>query len=221
MTTPVISVLPSSPLKSVARLLSEHRFRILPVVSQYEEVLGVVSERDFLLKQRGRAAKPSLVSRLLGTDATARRENTKIDAVTAGEAMTSPAVTVDAEDRIERVAGIMLERRVGSLPVVDRDRLVGIVVRSDLMRLFTASDEDLADSIRHDVVQRTLLLPPEQFEVRVIFGVVRIRGHVRRRLLADLIKQAITRHPGVIRVDAEITWDLDDRMRPATLAVAR
>ena len=55
----------------------------------------------------------------------------------------------------------------------------------------------------------------------LIFGVVRIRGHVRRRLLADLIKQAINRHPGVIRVDAEITWDLDDRLRPATLAVAR
>jgi CBS domain-containing protein len=211
MTTPVVSVHPSTPLKTVARLLAEHRFRILPVVSRTGEVLGVVSERDFLLKQRGSDGVDRLkLGPFSVAGAETRRQLQKIEAAVAGEAMTSPAVTVVADQRIDDVAGLMLDHGVGSLPVVEDGRLVGIVARSDLVRLFTASDEQLAESVRQDIVRRTLLLPPEQFDVLVINGVMRVRGHVERRLLADLIAQTIRRHPGVIRVETEITWDVDD-----------
>jgi CBS domain-containing protein len=223
MTTPVVSVQPTTPLKTVARLLAEHRFRILPVVSRTGEVLGVVSERDFLIKQRGSSGVDRWkLGPFSVTGAEARRQLAKIEATVAGEAMTAPAVTVAADQRIDHVAGLMLDHGVGSLPVVEDGRLVGIVARSDLVRLFTASDQQLAESIRQDILRRTLLLPPEQFDVLVINGVVRVRGHVERRLLADLLAQTIRRYPGVIRVETEITWDVDDTEEaPRQLSVLR
>jgi CBS-domain-containing membrane protein len=208
MTSPVVSVQPTTPLKTVARLLSTHSFRILPVVAANGTVLGVVSERDFLLKQRGPVAthRWSLAT-ILGADRLGRHELAKIAATTAAEAMTSPAVTVDAGERIDRAAGAMLDQGVGSLPVVEAARLVGIVTRSDLVRVFTGSDEELAESIRQDVLRRTLLLPPAQFDVQVHNGVVHVRGHVEHKLLADLLADTIARHPGVIRVATEVTWE--------------
>jgi CBS domain-containing protein len=207
MTSPVVSVQPTTPLKTVAQLLSTHTFRILPVVAANGTVLGVVSERDFLLKQRGPvAAHRWSLATILGANRLGRGELAKIAATTADEAMTSPAVTVDAGERIDRAAGAMLDHGVGSLPVVEAARLVGIVTRSDLVRVFAGSDAELEESIRQDVLHRTLLLPPAQFSVQVHHGVVHLRGHVEHKLLADLLVETIARHPGVIRVETEVTW---------------
>jgi CBS domain-containing protein len=212
MTSEVITVQPTTPLKTVARLLDHYGFRILPVVSRDMDVLGVVSERDFLIKQRGRSSVGRWhLGGFTWTGAEARRRLAKVEAVTAGEAMTSPAVTIDADAAVDEAAGRMLDNRVGSLPVVDDGRLVGILTRSDLVKLFTGSDDELAHSIREEVLQRTLLLPPGQFEVQVHNGIVHVRGHVERRALAELLTQTIARYPGVIRVESEISWLDDDR----------
>jgi CBS domain-containing protein len=211
MTSDVIAVEPTASLKTVAGLLAAYGFRILPVISPVGEVQGVVSERDLILKQAGaHAVDRRRLGWILGETADTRRQLAKIGAATAGEAMTSPAVTVDVDDRIDEVAAVMVDRVVDSLPVTDVDRLVGIVTRSDLVRLFTVADDELADSIQGDIVRRTLLLPPEDFDVRVRQGIVHVRGHVQRRELADLIAHAVARHPGVVRVEAEISWDQND-----------
>jgi CBS domain-containing protein len=212
MTTDVVSVLPTSPLKTAARLMVEHGYRMVPVVDAHRHVLGVVSERDLLLKQRdGVTTSHGLFHRLLRPGS--RTKSRPAEATTAGEVMTSPAVTVSVHDRVDRVAGMMLDNRRGSLPVVDQGRLVGIVTRSDLLRLFLESDEALTETVRNDILRRTLLLPPDQFDVRVVFGVVKIRGHVARRALAQLVVDAVSHHAGVIGVQAEITWETHRRNR--------
>jgi CBS domain-containing protein len=211
MTEDVVAVEPSTPLKTVAGFLAEYGFRILPVITPVGEVLGVVSERDLILKQAGaEAVARRRLGWIRGETAERRQKLAKIGAATAGEAMTSPAVTVDVDARIDQVAAVMVDRAVDSLPVTDHDRLAGIVTRSDLVRLFTAADDELAESIQRDVVRRTLLLPPEDFDVQVRHGIVRVRGHVQRPELADLIAHTIARHPGVVRVEAEISWDPGD-----------
>jgi CBS domain-containing protein len=71
--------------------------------------------------------------------------------------MTSPAVTVTADDTLERAARLMYTRKVKRLPVVDANgHLVGIIGRADLLTVFDRSDEDIRREILDRVIQREL-----------------------------------------------------------------
>jgi CBS domain-containing protein len=72
----------------------------------------------------------------------------KLRAHTAGEAMTAPALTIEPSQPVAEAARRMVDRGVNRLPVVEDGRLVGIVTRADLVRLFTRSDEEIARAIR-------------------------------------------------------------------------
>jgi CBS domain-containing protein len=124
--------------------------------------------------------------------------------------MTSPAITVDASRSIHHAAGVMIERRVNRLPVVEGGRLVGIVTRADLVRAFVRSDEQLAETIRDDVMLRSLWIDPTRFVVEVADGVATIRGSVERRSTATMIVHLVEMVPGVVGVNADIAWSVDD-----------
>ena len=98
--------------------------------------------------------------------------------------MTSPVITVGPEVLIADAAAVMTKHRINRLPVIDDGRLIGIVTRADLVRSYVRTDEQLADSIREDVLVRTLWLDPEAFEVTVVDGIATIRARsigARRR----------------------------------------
>lgn len=211
MVRSVLSVRPETPLKEVARLFSEHRYRILPVVTEDGAVVGVVAEADFLLKQRGaEAVSRRRFARILGEATESRLQLAKVEADTAGEAMTSPAITIDADRSIGQAAATLIERAVDSLPVMRQGVLVGIVTRSDLVRVYTRTDEQVLEAIRSEIVRWTLLLEPSQFHVTVTDGVVVIRGRVERRSMAEMVGPLVAMHPAVIRVDADVSWEIDD-----------
>lgn len=212
MTTSVVAVRPATPLKDVARLLVEHRISGLPVVDDDGAVLGVVSEADFLMKEQGPEAIPHRpLGRIFGESQASRSQQAKVDALTAGEAMTAPAVTIEPGRRIIEAAAIMTTRRLNRLPVVENGRLVGIVTRADLVRAYVSSDEELVRTIREEVLLRTLWLDPVPFDVRVVDGVAAIRGRVERRSTAEMIERAVALVPGIVDVNAAIEWSLDDR----------
>ena len=212
MTTSVVAVRPATPLKDVARLLVEHRISGLPVVDDDGAVLGVVSEADFLMKEQGAEAVPHRpLARIFGESQASRSQQAKVDALTAGEAMTAPAVTIEPGRRIIEAATIMTTRRLNRLPVVENGRLVGIVTRADLVRAYVSSDEELVRTIREEVLLRTLWLDPVPFDVRVVDGVAAIRGRVERRSTAEMIERAVALVPGIVDVNAAIEWSLDDR----------
>ena len=219
MTQSVISVLPETPLKEVARLLVSNRISGVPVVDSKGAVLGVVSEADFLAKQRGPHSVPRGVLARLGREsAAARAQTVKRWAVTAGEAMTAPAITVAPGQPIGDGAAIMFERAVNRLPVVDDGRLVGMITRADLVRAFVQSDEELARTISEDVLLRVLWLDPSAFVVKVKDGVASIRGHVDRRSIAEMLERAARMVPGIVDVEANVTWAADDsRTEPMAL----
>jgi CBS-domain-containing membrane protein len=207
----VLTVSPQTPLKDVAQLLVDRRISGVPVVDDEGHVLGVVSEADFLVKEQGPDQVPHrALSRFIGESRETRRALAKVAAVTAGEAMTSPAVTVEPWTSIPQAAAKMTSLGVNRLPVVDDGRLVGIVTRADLVRSYVRSDDDLARTIRFEVIRQMLWLDPASFTIEVRDGVASISGSVDRRSTADMIARSIAMIPGIVDVDASVRWRIED-----------
>ena len=222
MSAPVFTVRRETPLKEVARLLIDNGVSGVPVVDEAGAVLGVVSEADFLLKEQGAAEiRHRRLAGLLGESVETQHQLGVVAARTAGEAMTSPAVTIAANRSIREAAAVMTHQRVKRLPVIEHDQLVGIVTRADLVRAYLRSDQELVDTIRTDVLLGILWLEPLAFEVAVVNGEASVRGHVERRSTAEIIGDTVRMVPGIVAVDAEIGWTVDDRdLAPAEGDVA-
>lgn len=211
MTADVVTVRPTTPIKDAARLLVEHRISGMPVVDG-GRVVGVISEGDLIVKEHGAdPVERRPLARIFGDSPETRAQLAKIVALTAGDAMTAPAITISADALVAEAAATMMRRGVNRLPVVDSDELVGVVSRADIVRAFVRTDEELAEAIREDVLYKTLWLDPSLFEVVVTKGKARIRGQVERRSEADVIERIAMMVPGIVGVENELTWTLDDR----------
>ena len=207
MTRDVVSVTPDIPLKDVAAMLVERGISGLPVCGPDGVVVGVLSEADLLVKQGGSPERSGGLFAWLVETASAP-ELAKLRAHTAGEAMTAPAVTVETASPVSEAARTMVSLGVNRLPVVEDGRLVGIVTRADLVRLFTRSDEEIARDIRQDVVKR-LWIAPERIEVDVEQGEVVLRGEVDTEVEAALLEKRIPLVAGVVGVRSELSWAVD------------
>jgi CBS domain-containing protein len=222
MTGSVTAVLPDTPLKHVARLLVSGGISGVPVVDADRHVLGVVSEADLLIKEQGAAALPHRrAARVRGESKSTVEGMAKVEATTAGAAMSSPAITIGAEAGLPAAAAIMVERGVNRLPVVRDGVLIGIVTRADLIRAYVRTDAQIAETIREDVLLRHLLVNPVLFDITVTNGVVRIRGRAETRSIAEMIERLVAVVPGVIALQADLTWALDDNHIEAPLRDVR
>ncbi len=202
MTTEVLTVTPETSLKQVAELLTARGIAGVPVVDEENHVLGVVSEADIILKER-RIATPDALHRMLHrTNGNAAKKAAR----TAGEAMTSPAITLTAMRRVDVAAALMLDKQVNRLPVVDdHGVLVGIVTRADLVRAFVHTDAEIATEIREEVLLRELWLRPEDFDLTVERGDVTVAGHLPNEDERELLIRRIGLVPGVVSVEVNET----------------
>ncbi len=212
MTRGVVSVRPETPLKDVALLMIERGISGVPVVDDAGAVIGVVSEADFVIKERGvGAVRHRLLAGIFGKSKRTQAELAKIEATTAGEAMTRPPITIDAADTLQLAAGLMADRKVNRLPVIRDGLLVGIVTRADVVRAFVRTDADLERLVREEVLAKTAFaLEPDTFDVAASGGVVRLAGRVDRRSLADTIVEVTRGLGGIVGVESELTWEIDD-----------
>jgi CBS domain-containing protein len=205
MTTEVLTVKPDTSLKQVAELLSRCGISGLPVVDAEGQVLGVVSEADIILKER-RRRQPGFWRRMLDRE---EPLSAKATARTAGEAMTSPAVTITGDRRVDAAAALMLDRQVNRLPVLDRaGKLAGIVSRADLVRAFVHTDDELAREIREEVLVHELWLNPEDFRVTVERGEVTVDAPTQTQAERELLARRVGLVPGVVAVEVHTVTEV-------------
>jgi CBS domain-containing protein len=212
MTRDPMTVTPGTTLKDVAAILSGKGISGLPVVDGESRVLGVVSEADILRKEQGGGGRRGgALGWLLDRD----EPDPKLEARTAGEAMTSPALTIEPGRPASEAARTMVEKEINRLPVVSEGRLVGIVTRADLVRAFTRPDKEIEREIRDDVLLSTLWIDPSRVSISVANGEVSLAGEVETRTQAELVEAYVRRVPGVVDVHSELEWSVDDLARRA------
>jgi CBS domain-containing protein len=208
MTTEAVTVEPSTPFKEIVARLARHRISAVPVLDPDRRVLGVVTEADLLLKQEHLDAAvnvPPVWSRRR------RQEREKAAAVLAGKLMTAPATTVSPTTTVTEAARLALAAGAQLLPVVDEaDRLVGIVNRADLLRVFTRPDQAIEREVMDDIIVDDFGMAPSRFFIHVDDGVVILQGRVERRSLVPYLVRAVNGVEGVVRVEDRLTFDLDD-----------
>ncbi|MEU4091604.1 CBS domain-containing protein [Streptomyces sp. NPDC026673] len=209
MTKAVVSVRPDTPFKEIAMLLAEHDVTAVPVVDDGNRPVGVVSEADLLRKEAGQPDPTGLLP--------ARHprpgERSRNAATTAEGLMSTPPVVARPEWSVVEAARLMERRGVKRLPVVDETgRLVGLVSRADLLRLFLRRDRAIREEITGDLLVKTLGLAPDAVTVDVVDGNVSLEGVVDRRSLVPVVTELCRGVDGVIEVEARLGYTADDRL---------
>ncbi len=125
MTKKVITVAPETSLPDAHRLMKLNHIRRLPVVDKKGKLLGIVTIGDI------REASPSDATTLSVWEL-----HYLLSKLTVGKIMTPSPITIKPEASISEAAQLMLENKIGGLPVVDDDnKVVGIITESDIFRL--------------------------------------------------------------------------------------
>lgn len=124
MTTAPITVTPSTTVVEAKALMARCHIRHLLVVED-GRLLGILTDRDIRLN----LASPA-------TSLSVWELNYLLARLTVDQIMTKAVITVDPQADARSAARLMLEHKIGGLPVVDGRRLVGIVTETDLVRAF-------------------------------------------------------------------------------------
>lgn len=195
MTHTAVAIGREASYKEIVELMDQWKVSAVPVLEGEGRVVGVVSEADLLPKEEFRQDDPRLPDQL--------EEASKAGGVLAEELMSSPAVTVHPDATLAEAAQIMARKHVKRLPVVNGvGMLEGVMSRSDLLKVFLRTDEEIEEEIRDAVLAE--LAPPVHLHASVKDGVVTLRGSLRDRALVPLAARAIRAVEGVVDVRMEL-----------------
>jgi CBS domain-containing protein len=219
MTTEVITARDDASVAQIVTLLTERQVSAVPIIDEFDVVLGVVSWTD--LHKKIEISAPQNAGR-------ARWWHRAVPPLpqwpegTAVELMSGPPLTIAADAPLPAAARMMYRGDVGRLLVVDSDsRLRGIVTRSDLLKIHARLDTVIRDEVMQHVLGRTLMIPAGTVEATVDDGVVTLTGRTTGKTTAVAAVRLTEAVPGVTDVIDRLDFDLDDTVAAAVPAAGR
>ncbi len=137
MTKDVITVGPDTPVTEIARILAKNNISGVPVVDSNGKVIGIVSEADLLIKHN----KNEVPYRLALFGLWVVPDESIVEAykaargdTTAADVMTRNVITFNEEDEVDKIAEVMVKKKINRVPILSNGKLVGIVSRGDIIR---------------------------------------------------------------------------------------
>lgn len=124
MSHPVITVKPDLPIMEALNLMKKEKIRRTPVVDK-GKLIGIISDKDLL------NASPSDATSLSVWEI-----NYLLSQITVREVMTREVITIDEDTPIEEAARLMADNKIGGVPVMRGDRVVGLITETDLFKIF-------------------------------------------------------------------------------------
>jgi len=210
MTTSVETVRPDTPVHEVARQMADKRISGMPVVDESGKLVGIVTEGDLLRRvELGTDQRPRWLQ-IFTSNAKLADEYVQTRGRLAGDVMSRDVVTIAPTAPLTEVVDKMERNRVKRLPVIEGDRLVGIVTRGNLIcALGAAAPAEEAVQVddrrlRDQVLAEFRRLPwglKSESNVVVSGGVVHLWGLVSTPHEQAALRVAAEQIPGVKRVE--------------------
>lgn len=201
MSTEVVVVAPDTPFQRLVAILIEKDLSGVPVVDEAGALVGIVTEADLLSKEAFGERARTRILRFLD-DLLHGREAPwihKATGIVARDVMSGHVATATANEDVAAVARRALRLGFKRLPVLDGDRLVGVVTRHDLLRVFDRSDGDIALEAR-GIVERYFVDPKMNVHVVVLDGIVTVGGEVQHERDAKIVGHLLSGISGVVAV---------------------
>ncbi len=142
MTTAVITVKKETPLVELAEILAKNHINGVPVVDDEGLLIGIICESDLIRKNK-KLHIPTVVALFdavfyLESSKKLEKEIELISATTVEALFTRKVITVDAKTPVDEIATIMTRKKIYTIPVMDGNRMVGIVGKADVIRSFVS-----------------------------------------------------------------------------------
>ena len=225
MTSDLKTVGPDAPLKEAARRMIEFGVSGLPVTTDSGALIGVITEADFVKMEADRS--PSKRRRLLTwfTKDTKIHESERRRLLTwftkgtkiheserrVRDAMTDDVIALGPDADHVEAARVMTKAGIERIPITgDSGELLGLLTRSDILRVFVRADAEIIDEIRNAVMKDVLWIDSRRIRVICQEGNVLLSGQTANRSDAELLVTLTRRIDGVISVQNRLTWEIDN-----------
>jgi len=216
MTGELLSVRPDSSVFEAIRVMLDHRISGLPVIDDAGRLIGILTEGDLLRRSETGTERhrPRWLEILMGPGRMAG-EYVRTHGRKVGEIMTREVVSVTPESGLNEIVELMERRRIKRVPVLDGDKLVGIVTRADLLRaLARTREEQQASPTSDDEIRERILAelakvawaPRDGLAITVVNGVVGLDGVILEEKERQALRVAAENVPGVRAVEDRLVW---------------
>ena len=217
MTRTPMTIRPQAAVAEAVRLMLDSRISGLPVVDDTGRLVGVITEGDLLARaELGTEKRRARWLEFLFGPGRSAEDFVHSHGRRVDEVMTRTPIVVAPGAGLDEVVGLMIERRVKRLPVVDGDRLVGIVSRADVLRALSGAfaaaaavgdvgDEDLTAKVKGALAAESWA-PSTSVDVRVAAGTVELWGSILDERQRDAIRVAVENVPGVKKIVDHLVW---------------
>jgi CBS-domain-containing membrane protein len=145
MTRDIVTVSPETEITLAAKLLLEKGINGAPVVDKNGKLVGIICQSDLIAQQKS-LPMPSVFTLLDGyipltIVKSLEKAAQKIAATRVADAMTPDPVTIQSDTGVEELANLMVDKKLYTLPVVDDEKLVGVVGKEDILKTLTSESK--------------------------------------------------------------------------------
>ena len=197
-----LTIKPNLPVDATLKRMREENVRRFPVVDDAGKLVGIVSEKDLLYAAPSPATSLSIYEL-----------HYLYSRITTDQVMTRKVITVDEKAPLEEAARIMVDHKIGGLPVVENGKLVGIITETDIFKVFL----ELLGA-REEGLRLTLEIPERKGEMaRITTAIAQMGGNILAlgTFLGDDPSTAVV----TVKVEDVPTEELEAAMRELDLGI--
>ncbi|MCE9642453.1 MAG: CBS domain-containing protein [Betaproteobacteria bacterium] len=212
MTTAILTVTPETDVGEIARTMLDAHISAIPVIADDGSLVGIVSEGDLIHRAEAETRRrPSWWLRLLATPEEPAERYLREFGRRARDVMTKDVITVGPDTPLTEIASMLEKYHIKRVPVLEGNRLVGIVSRANLLRGVATWQKPTGVRVEDTALRALLLdalaeaeLPMHLVNVTVTAGVVEIWGVVDSALQVEAARAAAEATAGVVRLESHL-----------------
>jgi CBS-domain-containing membrane protein len=216
MTARVLTIRNDAPITEAVRLMLQRRISGLPVVDADDNLVGMVSEGDFLRRtETGTERHRPRWLEFLASPGGQATDYVHAHGRKVADVMSAEPIAVSEKTPIGDAVSLMEKHRIKRLPVLRERKVVGIVSRADLLRALARAAAKLPSPSKDDTAIRNAIyaeldkqswVPRATINIAVASGIAELHGTILDERERRALRVAVENVPGVKGVHDELVW---------------